>query len=286
MGDSQRIASPSSPRSRSDSMGGSGLAKSRSKSNLAIETNDGPESPGKLRKMLSFSKVTGPNGNPKSPGAGTEPAPSSPRAKPSSDSATGGTTKSSTSPLKALARAARAFNKEVKQAPTGKKSMLQRYKSERLPFLLGNLLALALIALTVALYYAPKGGMRLVRRDTPLKNGHVLKAGEYMNTCTGLLALASDCKPLHFEMSLDGELSLFNGKRPDPSRGTALWTSKTRVKNNPKPKKGAKVVTPPPLNMKAEYKDGVLVIKKDEKPVFKTPKKALPKVMQGKWPLA
>jgi hypothetical protein len=66
--------------------------------------------------------------------------------------------------------------------------LLLLLQSERLPYILGNLLAVALVALAVGLYYAPAGGARLMRRDAPLVEGDSLKAGEYINTCTGVLA--------------------------------------------------------------------------------------------------
>ena len=156
-----------------------------------------------------------------------------------------------------------------------KKSLLDRYRTERVPKILGNVLAVALVAVAVALLFSPGGGGRLVKRGAPMVEGNTLRGGDYISSC-GLLAASGDCDPRYFELSVDGELGLYKGISPAESTGK-LWSSGTRAK-------GKKLEEGGPFS--AKYEGGVLYLERDGATVWKYPTNKLPKVMTADgWPI-
>jgi hypothetical protein len=84
--------------------------------------------------------------------------------------------------------------KDISAEPQKPKSAWERYRSEKLPPMMGKLMSAALVILALSLFYTPLGGTapRLVKRDAPLVSGDTLKGGEYITSCTGLLAPLMD----------------------------------------------------------------------------------------------
>ncbi|CAM9089937.1 unnamed protein product [Chrysoparadoxa australica] len=174
------------------------------------------------------------------------------------------------SPLGKLLHSPR--NAKKKGQVTGWKSMLQKGRRAEL---LKNMVMVLTVVTVVYVFFGEGTGPHLVKRDAPLYDGNVLKGGDYITSCTGIISPFMDCEAQYFELSRDGELGLYKGTGPKDSKGK-IWGSGTRGKS----KQGQKDA------YAATWLDGKITVKKNDQAVFKYPKDRLPKKMQGDWPLA
>ncbi|KAG5176110.1 hypothetical protein JKP88DRAFT_265518 [Tribonema minus] len=288
------VLSSESPRSRESKhthrRSGSLTALTRLMSKSKLDVNKGdlevdvyPSASGGVKGMFNFKHNKSPSGTPTAATGTSTPEPMatpvkavktpSPKTSPA-DKGSATIVRPTVTVMSSGLHLLRRTKPQV-QAPK-RKGLWRRYKTERLPHLIGNIVAVLVALVAVVLYYLPAGGPYLVSRDVPMREGQSLRAGEYMTACVG----SAGCKPMYFEMAADGELALYSGTAPTDSR-QKLWGSGTGAKKGGRrasSESDAPQMTPPPI---ALLREGKLFIMQGDAVVWKYPVNRLPReVMQ------